>query len=698
MAYSPIVGNTVTCGSPPLPFRAATMPRLLFTLSVTLLSPLLAFADFRAGAAAVDATPEQFPVISNCSFLEKIGTKAHDKLHARALVLDDGKTRLAMVVVDNCMMPREFLDQTKALIQSETELPANRILISATHTHTAPAVMACLGSDVDPAYGEYLQRQIVRAVRQAIANLKPAKVGHAVADAGPLTNCRRWIFRSDKVKPDPFGNLTVRAHMHPGYQNPDVVGPSGPIDPWLTLLAIRTADDKPLAVLANFSMHYFGAAPVSADYFGVFCAKFGEKVGGPNSNFVAILSQGTSGDLHWMDYSKPRLNLGMAEYVGRLVAIAETALKTVQYRSDATLDMTETLVTFRRRTPNAERLAWAKAIAAKTGLKPKTQPEIYAREAILLDAEPTRELKLQAIRIGDLGIAAIPNEVYGLTGLKIKSRSPFRTTFNIELANGAEGYIPPPEQHVLGGYTTWPARTAGLEPTTETRIVETALSLLEKVSGKQPRRDADPAADAYAQAVLAAKPIGYWRLGDLDGTAARNLAGNSHGKYEPGVVFGLDGSRPGWVEGRIANRTAQFAGGRMLAKLPALGDRYSVEFRYWQGLPASAPAAAPALTLAADGRIGTEIQLPADADVPVRTWAHVLVVRDGNTTTVYRNGKLFKTDTVSRPKLDGDTVTLCVGGSATGSERFEGRLAEVAVYHRVLNAEELAARWKAGAE
>ena len=89
-----------------------------------------------------------------------------------------------------------------------------------------------------------------------------------------------------------------------------------------------------------------------------------------------------------------------------------------------------------------------------------TLPEVYAKEAIFLHDEAERELKLQAIRVGDLGIAAIPNEVYALTGLKIKARSPFPSTFSIEPANGAEGYIPPPEQHRLGGYTTWPARTA----------------------------------------------------------------------------------------------------------------------------------------------------------------------------------------------------------------------------------------------
>ena len=98
---------------------------------------------------------------------------------------------------------------------------------------------------------------------------------------------------------------------------------------------------------------------------------------------------------------------------------------------------------------------------------------------------PNAEVVLQAIRIGGLGITAIANEVYGITGLKLKRQSPLETTFNFELANGGEGYIPPPEQHRLGGYTTWPARSAGLVERRSRLIVETLLELLESVSGKQ---------------------------------------------------------------------------------------------------------------------------------------------------------------------------------------------------------------------
>jgi hypothetical protein len=77
--------------------------------------------------------------------------------------------------------------------------------------------------------------------------------------------------------------------------------------------------------------------------------------------------------------------------------------------------------------------------------------------------------------------------VHTLTRLKLKAQSPCASHFNIELANGAEGYIPTPEQHVLGGYTTWPARTADLEVQAEPKIVAVLLGALEEATGRKRR-------------------------------------------------------------------------------------------------------------------------------------------------------------------------------------------------------------------
>jgi hypothetical protein len=81
------------------------------------------------------------------------------------------------------------------------------------------------------------------------------------------------------------------------------------------------------------------------------------------------------------------------------------------------------------------------------------------------------------MRIGDLGIAAIPCEVFVEIGLEIKAKSPFKPTFAISLANGYNGYLPTPEHHKLGGYETWRARSSYLEVDAAPKIVDTVMEL-----------------------------------------------------------------------------------------------------------------------------------------------------------------------------------------------------------------------------
>jgi hypothetical protein len=693
------------------------MPLRLTLLALLVVAPLT-YADapkaLRAGAAVVDVTPDRLPVIANCMFPERTSNVVNDRLHARGLVLDDGTTRLAVVIVDSCMMPRELLDRAKKLAHESTGIPVENMLIAATHTHSAPSAMGCLGSDADPNYPAFLETRLVKCVEQAAKSLAPARVGWTVAKAPEHTHNRRWILRPDKVRTDPFGNPTVRANMHPGYQHADFVGPSGPVDPALSLLAVQTPDGRPVAVLANFSMHYFASVPVSSDYYGLFCDRLAAKIGGEGGpKPVVLMSQGTSGDLMWMDYGKPEVKPTIDEYAGGLVDIAFDAYRKIEYQG-ADLAMKETKLTLGRRVPEAERLKWARETVAKlNGRKPTALPDIYAREAVFLHDEPKRELKLQAIRVGGLGIAAIPDEVFAITGLRLKAASPLDPAFVVELANGAEGYIPPPAQHALGGYTTWPARTAALEAEAEPKIVEAVVGLLEAVSGKKRRTPAEPAGK-YAEMVTGAKPVAYWRLDEFHGPTAADAVGKHPATYEPGVVHYLDGP----PFGDAANYCAHFAGGRVKAAVK-LGPRYSVEVWLWNGLPADArPATGYFISRGPDGAKGApgdhlgiggthshagklifftgneRNQLLAGKTVlGLKRWHHVALVRDGQAVTVYLDGK---------PEIAGEAaavegdVPLFLGGRSDNFANLAGKLDEVAVYDRVMTEREVAGRTAAG--
>jgi hypothetical protein len=680
----------------------------------------------RAGAYAIDVSPTTFPVLVNGGFLQANATRVNDPLFAKCLVLGDGTTRLAIVVVDSCMMPRELLDRAKAMAREKTGIATEQMLISATHTHSAPSAMGALGCAADPAYVALLPGRIAEGVERAAVAMVPAKIGWAAIDDDRHTFCRRWIRRPDKLLDDPFGNRSVRANMHPGYVNPDAIAPSGPVDPALTVLSLQTLEGRPIAILANYSQHYYGASPVSADYYSKFAVALTRKLGVERQTppFVGIMSQGTSGDQMWMDYSRPRDEPGIDRYAEEVADSAFKAYKSITaYHDRVPLAMAETTLSLRRRVPDAQRLAWGRAIAEKMGSRPpKDLPEVYAREALSLHDEPRRELKLQAICIGELGIAAIPNEVFALTGLKLKARSPFATTMNIELANGSEGYIPPPEQHALGGYTTWPARTAALEVQAEPKIVATVLSLLEQVAGR-PRRDAVPRPCSYSEHVLASRPMAYWRLDEMEGSEALDWTGHEHlGRYEPGIAFFLPGADlPGFLSGGQLNRAVHFAGGRLVARLTLPAESYSVELWFWNGLPTDArPVTSHLLAHGTDSTSGDTLSLGGSAggtakgrliftedssssplsgrsEIVPKTWHHIVLTRTGRQVAVYLDGN-------ARPEIIGQADvhqatttanTVYLGGRHDHEATFEGKIDEVACYDRPLTPAEIAEHFHA---
>jgi putative membrane-bound dehydrogenase-like protein len=695
---------------------------------------------FRAGAHLVDVTPTNYPVLVNAMFTERTATNAVDRLHVRALALDDGSTRIVFAIVDTCMIARDLIDRAKEQASRATGVPTDRMLVSATHTHSAPSAMGCLGSRMDTNYARFLEPRIAEAIVRAVKKLQPARIGWGVTEDWEHTFNRRWIRRPDRMLTDPFGDRNIRAHMHPGHNSPDAIGPSGPVDPDLSVVALQTLDGRPLALLANYSQHYYDSPLLSSDYFGRFCGHIATNLNAgarpDDASFVAMISQGTSGDLARMDYGGEPRNIGYDAYARELAEKAAGVVRSMKFRDWVPLKMAERTLALNYRTPTEARLAWARQLAATLqGRLPRTQPEIYALESIYLHERPRTELKLQAIGIGDLGIAAIPNEVYAITGLKLKAQSPFATTFNIELANGAEGYIPPPEQHKLGGYTTWPARTAGLEVQAEPRIVETLLSLLEDVSGK-PRRAMVDTHGPYPKAVLESKPAAYWRLNESVIPTAHDATGEGRSAaFEDGVALYLPGAsqtigfqppRPetqNAFSGDQINRAPHFAGGRIRASLP-LKETYSVELWFWNGLQNDARAVTgyffsrgPDLDASAAGDhlgIGGTHQpeqtgrliffngndrntvLVGRTPIERRQWHHVVLVREGRKVAVYLNGN-------SAPEISGeadvtvatDVQSIFFGGRCDNFANFEGKLDEVAVYDRLLATNEIATHYRA---
>ncbi|NLT71396.1 MAG: hypothetical protein GXX91_11985 [Verrucomicrobiaceae bacterium] len=678
-------------------------------------------AEFTAGSAITDVTPKQLPVLVNGGMTSRSIDKIKTPVSARSLAFSDGKETLVIVVVDSCMIGRELIDTAKDLAAEKAGIPRERILISATHTHTAPSSMGCLGTDPDPAYSPFLTKKLVEAILAPLQDMRPAQIGWGEIDAADYTALRRWVIHPKHIKEDPFGNPTVRANMHAGANWDHVTGPSGPEDPMLSLISVQTTDGEPIGLLANFSMHYFGDKDISADYFGLFANGLQDKLDPDKSGFVAIMSHGCSGDIWRHDYEKtPKRGedaLTIEQYSQDMVDFALKALEGVTYESPASIAMAETRMTLAYRVPDKQRLEWAEKVMAEVGDRlVKTRPEIYAREQILLHEKQETEVVVQGLRLGEnIAIATTPNETYAISGLKIKAASPAPHTMVIELANGGDGYIPPPEQHLLGGYNTWPARSAGLEVQAEPKITEAAIQMLEKVTA-QPRADRRAEAGPAVAHTLDLKPRAYWRLDEFAGPRAVDSSPNGiDALYEPQVLFYLPGPNDAaFAKGGI-NRSAHFAGDRLSARFPGMtGGDFTVSLWFWSGTAKGVMdgtewlfSRGNALALRESGdHIGLREdaegnrslvhtgaggkESPLASSIERWKWHHLVVIRSGNEIQWSLDGAKtasFPVESASGKASD----TFFFGGSCTGDGNFEGRLDEIAVFDRALSSEEITA-------
>ena len=450
----------------------------------------------RAGAAAVDITPK--PGVSLDGTISKPGPVKgiHDRLHTRALVLDDGSERLAIVTCDVCMIGRDVIDEAKRMAQKASSIRADRILVAGTHSHAVVRAIHVGRGPLDDEYHRLLSQRIAAAITQAAKNLAPAKIAWGSFERPEYVACRRFLCREGSVGPNPFGETGERV-ASVAMSKRQVIRPAGPVDPEFFILSVRHADDRPLCVLGNYSVHYCGGyarGMVSADYFGWYARALEDELdaGPDHPPFVGIMSNGTSGNTGAIRrVGKTRYRpFEWMKVAGR--SLAEETLKTMKsfrYRSDVKLAAAQAEIELGIRRPDADRIAWAKEILQR-GKPPYPHPwtPIYARETLeLAKYPPTKRFIFQAFRIGDLAIASAPCEVFAETGLAIKKSSPLTSTFTMELANGYGGYLPPPEQHALGGYETWPARSSCLEVEAEPKIRAVIERLLQDVAGRSHR-------------------------------------------------------------------------------------------------------------------------------------------------------------------------------------------------------------------
>ena len=440
----------------------------------------------KAGSASANITPPLGTRIPG-GFRPRYAENVDDELFAKAVVIDNGTTRIAIVTCDLIAIPEKIADAAKARIADRCDIPAAHVMVNATHTHTAVAIADLLGVDEDPGYTEWVPLKIADAVELAVWRLKPARVGFASVDEERITFNRRWHMK----------NGTVR--FNPGIENPDLVKPTGTIDPELAMMYVEATDDgTPISAVANFSLHYIGTDngnALSADYFGHFDRLMRHYLG---NTCISLLWNAASGQINNTDFSgRTKWTASghqQAVKMANVLAghfIVEKQLMEMHEALDLSGDLAT--LTFQRKEITAEDLEVAEQVlsvpqgtydAYESGPFswvvgepiPQALVDVYAHECQRLAKLPTQmSAPVQVIRLGEAAIVALPGEVFVETGMNIKSKSDANPTFLVSLANGYIGYICTDKALTQeGGYETWAAKSSlpavGTVPTMEALV------------------------------------------------------------------------------------------------------------------------------------------------------------------------------------------------------------------------------------
>lgn len=460
------------------------MKRRVPWLAVFAFLRIVSAEPLRVGAGWVDITPKLGTPMAGY-YSERGADGVHDPLKAKAIVLQAGGTKAALVSLDSISTQRGTVEEARRIIEQDTGIPGTHVMISATHSHTGPVLFSgrrfdALGGN-HPLAQEYmyaLPALIARAVFQANERLAPGQASYGTGREENLAFNRRFLMKDGSVG------------WNPGKLNPNIIHPAGPTDPEVQVAYFSGEKADPVAAYVNFPMHLdtVGGTAFSADYPFTLSESLGRAKG---ANLLTVFTIGCAGDINHINVSHDLKQQGHGEAARIGTILAANVLRTFERLQPAgsNLVLKSSAETVRLPLPEvtADEIDAANKVADAVNSRQKPEPKFMdqVKAFKVLDVAERQgkpqEVEVQVIALGrDLAWVSLPGEIFVELGLSIKAGSPFRQTMIAELANGAIGYVPTRRAYSEGNYEVVSARCA--EGSGEL-LVESALRQLRRLYG-----------------------------------------------------------------------------------------------------------------------------------------------------------------------------------------------------------------------
>lgn len=428
-----------------------------------------------AGAASAVITPELGVQIQGAGHPNQPARTIRDELEANAVLLSDGAESVLLVSCDLAGLTSDFVARARAEMAEASGLSERSVIITCTHTHSGPSVLATnYKKPVDFAWLECFRGQLIDLARAARKAVRPALIGWGLGSA--LIGYNRRCCWAD-------GSHTM---FNPAGRD-DFTGLEGPDDSAHLALFVCDEDDKPLAVIHNNTSHptcFYGGDCFSADFPGVARAYVRESLG----NVPVLYLNGAFGDISRTQMPRKDQLETPEQCLLRLShLVAGETLRLfyeTTFHEDLSIAHLYEDISMPVQLPHPDRLAWARGVLGQidAGEDVRGMEGIMAWGiASLQDTfgnNPTDTLAVHVIRIGDVALITQPCELYCRFGLDVKRRSPAPLTAVCSLADGYGGYCPTMYGILGGGYSGEPISWRRFAPETGYRIVDAACRML----------------------------------------------------------------------------------------------------------------------------------------------------------------------------------------------------------------------------
>jgi hypothetical protein len=438
--------------------------------------------EVRVGASSLVITPPLGVAMAGY-YSERGATAVHDDLYARALVIESGGTKAALVSLDLISTSRAFVEEARREIERLTGIPGGHVMISASHTHTGPILARTSRRyDLQGAQNERavefitkLPGLIAESVKQANERLAAVQTSAWIGQLQGLAFNRRFHMRDGTVG------------WNPGKLNPNILRPAGPTDPQLPVVLFQGARNRPVAIYSNFAIHLdtVGGSEISADAPGTLARLL---TAATDPEVVSVYTTGCCGDINHIDVSRrtPQKGHEEAARIGTLLAAGVLlALENVRPVTPGAVRVRSQMVKLPLPEIQPGDVEAARAVADRVRKgdtpPPRFMDQVQAFKVLDVagrEGQP-QEVEVQVVTLGDeLAWVSLPGEIFVELGLAIKQNSPFRQTMIAELANGSIGYIPTRVAYPQGNYEVVSARCG--EGSGE-MLVDAALAMLREM-------------------------------------------------------------------------------------------------------------------------------------------------------------------------------------------------------------------------